>query len=95
MTTTPPIGPWQIWQYLRASAAAPPPAPPAGAMRASDHVEIGAPARGLVAQRVAGQVDFKATPPTDGVSLPFYRHPADRNAAATSITAGRVLNVEA
>jgi hypothetical protein len=39
-------------------------------------------------------VDFTAIPPA-GAGLPFYRHPADRNAAATSISASRHLDLEA
>lgn len=81
MTTTPPIGPWHIAQYLRsAPAAARPPAEPV--------------ARALVARSVPGTVDFRAAP-LSGPALPFYRHPADRNAAATSITASRHIDVEA
>lgn len=99
MTTTPPIGPWQIAQYLKTSAAITPPRPPAAEpalqARRVDSVEIGPAGKALVAQRVPGSVDFApTTPPPSGPALPFYRHPADRNAAATSITAGRVLNLE-
>ena len=54
----------------------------------------------LLAGSVNTQVDFMAGPPTGakakpaGSSLAFYRHPADTNAAATSIDLGRRLDVE-
>lgn len=47
----------------------------------------------LAAARVPGGADFTAPPPPTG-SLPLYRHPADRNAAATGVQAGRMLDVE-
>ena len=46
----------------------------------------------LVAAAVPGSVDFSGDTPkpsTDG--MPLYRHPADRNAAATGVQAGRVV----
>lgn len=57
----------------------------------------------LLAGSVNTRVDFmegppigaKATKPSDAASpLAFYRHPADTNAAATSIDLGRRLDVE-
>jgi hypothetical protein len=63
---------------------------------------------GLLAGRVPGGVAFVGHPTSvaahamaaPGVAarsdaLPFYRHPADLNAAATSINAGRILDVNA
>lgn len=49
----------------------------------------------LVAAQVNKPVDFTAGPRAESSpqAIPFYRHPADRNAAATSIEAGRVLDV--
>lgn len=49
----------------------------------------------LVAARVQGGVDFlaqgvKSTPGT----LSMYRHPADKNAAATGVDVGRSLDVQ-
>lgn len=51
----------------------------------------------MVAATVPGRVDFfadstEAAPASP--ALPMYRHPADRNAAATAVNAGRVLDVE-
>ena len=49
----------------------------------------------LIAAQVNKPVDF-AQPKTGAAAssaIPFYRHPADRNAAATSIEAGRVIDV--
>jgi hypothetical protein len=51
----------------------------------------------MVAATVPGSVDFLAdTPPISPISgaMPMYRHPADRNAAATGVDAGRVLDIE-
>lgn len=49
----------------------------------------------LVAASVPGRVDFSgdAPRPSDSASIPMYRHPADRNAAATAVTAGRMIDV--
>jgi hypothetical protein len=95
MTTTPPIGAWHISHYLK-SAAGSAPAPPQAVptRRVPDRNEVTPPARLLLAGQVPGRVDFAAPSPT-GPGLPFYRHPADRNAAATAVTAGRTLDLEA
>jgi hypothetical protein len=50
--------------------------------------------RGLV----AAQVDTPANPASAPLStdrMAFYRHPADRNQAATAVLAGRTLDVQA
>lgn len=58
----------------------------------------------LVAATVGGPITFNsldtaaptktdASEPAD--SFPLYRHPADKNAAATSINAGRALDTQA
>lgn len=48
----------------------------------------------LVAARVPGQIDFSASgQPVAAGALPLYRHPADKNAAATALSAGRSLDV--
>lgn len=50
----------------------------------------------LVAGVVPGGVSFDQSGearPT-GSAIPFYRHPADRNAAATAVTVGRALDVQ-
>jgi hypothetical protein len=60
----------------------------------------------LVAATVAGPVRFntvdtnastpaKSSPAQQADSFPLYRHPADKNAAATSINAGRALDTQA
>lgn len=52
----------------------------------------------LVAARVSGGIDFSTATPTPSApsaALAFYRHPADKNAAATALTAGRVLDAMA
>jgi hypothetical protein len=50
----------------------------------------------LVAAVVPGGVDFSAgVPAASPAALPMYRHPADRNAAAVSIHAGRMIDVNA
>lgn len=49
----------------------------------------------LVAARVPGGIDFTAgdAQPTPTQSLAMYRHPADKNAAAVSVQAGRAIDV--
>lgn len=48
----------------------------------------------LIAGSVPGGVDFSGvTPQPSRASLPFYRHPADQNAAATSLATGRMVDV--
>ena len=48
----------------------------------------------LVAARVPGGIDFNAEQPQPTkTAIPFYRHPADQNAAAVSINAGRAIDV--
>jgi hypothetical protein len=45
----------------------------------------------LVAARVPGGIDFDAQMPTR--SMQMYTRPADKNAAATAVDAGRVLDL--
>jgi hypothetical protein len=49
----------------------------------------------LIAAQVNRPVDFAPGAPTASApgAIAFYRHPADRNAVATSIEAGRVIDV--
>lgn len=49
----------------------------------------------LVAAAVPGRVDFSGDSPrpSDAASIPMYRHPADKNAAATAVNAGRILDL--
>lgn len=49
----------------------------------------------LVAGAVPGRVDFSGdTPqPSGSEALPMYRRPAERNAAATGVQAGRLIDV--
>src|SRR5689334_2874872 len=50
----------------------------------------------MIAGVVPGGVSFAGTDPTQaGPALPMYRHPADKNAAATSLSAGRLIDVQA
>ena len=52
--------------------------------------------RQLIAGLVPGSVDFSADQPTASApALAMYRHPADRNAAATNVDAGRVIDTTA
>ena len=60
-----------------------------------DTAELASASR-LVAARVAGNVDFTAreeAPRATEAPIAFYRHPADKNAAATGVEAGRTLDV--
>lgn len=48
----------------------------------------------LVAAVVPGRVDFSGAEPTQSQpTLAMYRHPADKNAAATGVAVGRKLDV--
>lgn len=48
----------------------------------------------LVAGVVPGGVEFSAgSPMPTSPAIPMYRHPADRNAVAVSIHAGRMIDV--
>jgi hypothetical protein len=48
----------------------------------------------LAAAIVPGKVQFNGAAPTDNTAaIPFYRHPADKNAAATLLSAGRELDI--
>jgi hypothetical protein len=50
----------------------------------------------LAAARVEKAPDFAAPPATlSGPSLPMYRHPADRNIAATGVQLGRTIDFSA
>ncbi len=52
--------------------------------------------RSLVAGVVPGGIDFSGdrARPTDA-ALPMYNRPADRNAAATGVQLGRILDIRA
>jgi hypothetical protein len=62
-------------------------------------------AQKLVGARVPGKVDFSGDAPVQSAgggggagnlaasALPLYRHPADKNAAATAVSIGRSLDV--
>ena len=65
-----------------------------------DSVELSArPAAAKTSKLVAGSVDvpvsFEApkSPVASGGAMPMYRHPADRNAAATGVSLGRRVDV--
>lgn len=65
-----------------------PPAPEAAEPTRPDNVGR------LIAGVAPGGIDFDAPTPAPGAEqLAMYRHPADRNAAATGVSLGRVLDV--
>jgi hypothetical protein len=50
----------------------------------------------MVAGAVAGKVSFAgAEAAHDSAAIAMYRHPADKNAAATAVSAGRLIDVTA
>jgi hypothetical protein len=50
----------------------------------------------LVAGMVPGRINFAGEVPAQvGGALAMYRHPADRNTAATAVQAGRLLDTTA
>lgn len=51
-------------------------------------------ARRIVAGIVPGKVDFSGETPAPS-ALPLYRHPADKNAAATAVNAGKAIDIQA
>ena len=79
LVKTPPVRAAQMSQRLDANAQQP-----------------SANVRRLVAGVVPGGIDFSGdqAQPTSG-PLQMYTHPADRNAAATGVQSGRVLDIEA
>lgn len=70
---------------------------PVEASRPTDAVaqtKVPGKAERLIAGTVPGSIDFRGDQPAPAeTALSFYRHPADRNVAATGVTAGRVLDV--
>jgi len=84
ITPTNPFHIARAYQAQRAPQAAPAPG------------QADKPAARIVAGSVPGGVHFTpATAAPAGPALPFYRHPADKNAAATSVSAGRMLDIQA
>lgn len=73
------------------------PAVAAQALRITPMPAATKPTNPLVAAAVPGKIRFDAldTAPSAGAALPFYRHPADKNAAATAINVGRSLDANA
>lgn len=54
--------------------------------------------RPLVAATVPGKIDFSASSPqqtsvSSGGAMPMYRHPYDKNAAATGVASGKAIDV--
>ncbi len=67
-------------------------------LRHADHAAqvVRGGAERLVAAVVPGGVDFSAGAPAAApAAIPMYRHPADRNAAAVSVHAGRMIDINA
>jgi hypothetical protein len=66
---------------------------------ASRPAEMAAKLNRLAAAKVVKAADFAApqaaAPQAAGGALPMYRHPADKNAAATGVQAGRVIDFNA
>lgn len=104
LTGTPPSTPTTAAQRAYAASLAAPAAP--GRAPASDSPDVSAVLAAarekrqtnlsrLVAGVVPGRVDFTGdTPqPSGSEALPLYRRPAERNAAATGVQAGRLIDV--
>jgi len=88
----PPTNPYHISRAygVRATGGAPAAAAAVGEV---DRAGV----RRLVGGVVPGGVEFgdgSAVRPSSG-ALPMYRHPADKNAAATAVSVGRKLDVSA
>jgi len=70
----------------------------AGPANSIDSVELSSMRPGinrLVAAKVPGLADFAppAASSPDGSSFPMYRHPADKNAAATGVSVGKFIDL--
>lgn len=79
-------------QPPRATQPVAPVTPPADPVAGSIKPD---PTTRIVAATVPGRINFaNAEPSHDSAAIPFYRHPADKNAAATALTAGRTLDVQ-
>jgi hypothetical protein len=77
-------------------------AAPAGSVRGVDGAggKLPSAAQKLVGAVVPGKVDFSGAAPAQvsggaqaSGALPLYRHPAERNAAATAVSLGKSLDV--
>lgn len=92
----PPSIPFHVARAYGPSAG-PRPVQPSARVAAPASVKAAAkiePSSRLVAATVPGKVDFRADVPQPGsVALPMYRHPADKNQAATAIQLGRSLDI--
>jgi hypothetical protein len=49
----------------------------------------------LIGAVVPGKISFAGETPTQEGAIALYRHPADKNAAATGVQAGRVIDITA
>jgi hypothetical protein len=96
----PPTYPFHMAKAYAAAMPAARPVPSRGAPVGVDSVELSKPRAasigGLVAGKVAVTPNFAAPPaPSNSDALPMYRHPADKNAAATSVSLGRAVDLNA
>ncbi len=94
------IGPTNPFHIARAyQVQAPKAAPqtqPQDAAPVAGSIKPVSPTSRIVAGQVPGRVSFAgAQPEPSGPAIPFYRHPADKNAAATAVNAGKTLDIEA
>jgi hypothetical protein len=93
-STGPIVGSFQIARAYGVTPRAsvrqtPPPQSPA-----SQSIAEAKPASRLVAGTVPGRISFAGDQPTsDASALAMYRHPADKNAAATAVWAGKLIDV--
>jgi len=90
----PPTYPFHIAKAYGASA---PTARP-GTSSSADSVSLTPKSKGvekLVAGKVSVAANFQPMTPTGDGAIPMYRHPADKNAAATGVSVGRSVDVNA
>ncbi len=101
-TSTSPSNPFHIARVygLTATTAARPvqpvtPAAPADPTRRADDQagQLSPAGRRLVGGVVPGKIDFSGTQPAPSAPLSIYRHPAEKNAAATGVSLGRSLDI--
>jgi hypothetical protein len=98
------IGPGVSSQVARASGVQPARSTPrtGGTAHADPTAGAGSPEQALarpvsrlVGAVVPGKVSFTGDAPVQEGAIALYRHPADKNAAATGVYAGRVVDVTA
>jgi hypothetical protein len=93
-STGPIVGSFQIARAYGVTPRASVPQTPPTQSPAQQTTAEAKPASRLVAGTVPGRISFAGDrPASDTSALAMYRHPADKNAAATAVSAGKLLDL--